>query len=102
MSLSTGQRTLLTIITEAALEPVLMRVLSEQGVRGYTVSDARGRGSRGYRDGTLAESANIRLEAVCPRAVAEAAITLLRERYYDDYGMVAFMQEVDVLRPEKF
>ncbi len=102
MSINTGTMTLLTVITEAAFEATLVRVLTAQGVRGYSVSEVRGRGSRGYRDGVLAESANIRLEAVCSRAVAESAITLLRQRYYDDFGMVAFMQDVDVLRPEKF
>jgi hypothetical protein len=50
MTLSTEKRTLLTVITEAAIEQTLLRDLDRLGVRGYTVTDARGRGGRGVRD----------------------------------------------------
>jgi hypothetical protein len=52
--LPTEKRTLLTLITEATIEPSLLRDLDRLGVRGYTVSDARGRGSRGVRDAAWA------------------------------------------------
>mgnify|MGYP000290569633 CR=1 FL=1 len=47
MTCPTEKRTLLTLITEATIESSLLRDLDRLGVRGYTVSDARGRGSRG-------------------------------------------------------
>lgn len=102
MSLSPERRCLLTLITESVIEQPLLRDLEAHGVRGYTVSDARGRGSRGVREGAFAESANIRIEVLCTRAVAEAALAHVRERWYDNYAMVAFLQEVEVLRPAKF
>lgn len=37
-------RTLLTIITEAAVEHALLKDLEKLGIKGYTVSDVRGRG----------------------------------------------------------
>ena len=61
MNMPTEKRTLLTIITEAVVEPTLLRELDRFGVRGYTVSDARGKGSRGgVRDAAWEEAANIR------------------------------------------
>lgn len=102
MTLSTEKRTLLTVITEAAIEQTLLRDLDRLGVRGYTVSDARGRGSRGVRDAAWEEAANIRIEVICPRAQAESALGHLRARYYADYAMVAFLQDIEILRPEKF
>lgn len=102
MTLPTEKRTLLTIITEAIVEPTLLRDLDRLGVRGYTVSDARGKGSRGVRDAAWDEAANIRIEVICPRALAEDLLRHLQARYYADYAMVAFLAEVDVLRPEKF
>ncbi len=42
--MQTETRTLLTIITEANLEPTLLRTLTREGLRGYTITDARGRG----------------------------------------------------------
>lgn len=102
MTLPTEKRTLLTIITEAIVEPTLLRDLDRLGVRGYTVSDARGRGSRGVRDAAWDEAANIRIEVICARALAEEVLRHLQERYYANYAMVAFLAEIEVLRPEKF
>ena len=102
MTLPTEKRTLLTVITEATIEQSLLREFDRLGVRGYTVWDARGRGNRGMRDGSWEESANIRIEMVCPRSQAEAVLGYLQARYYADYAMVGFLQDVEVLRPGKF
>lgn len=102
MTLPTEKRTLLTVITEAAIEQALLRDLERLGVRGYTVSDARGRGSRGVRDAAWEEAANIRIEVICSRVQADAVLGHLQARYYADYAMVAFLQEVEILRPDKF
>ncbi|MDP1525109.1 MAG: transcriptional regulator [Rhodocyclaceae bacterium] len=102
MTLPTEKRTLLTIITEAIVEPTLLRDLDRLGVRGYTVSDARGRGSRGVRDAAWDEAANIRIEVICPRPLAEEVLRHLQARYYANYAMVTFLAEIEVLRPEKF
>ncbi len=95
-------RKLLTIVTEAALEDLLARDLEALGARGYTITDARGKGSRGKRDATWAPHANIRIEVLCAADTARAICTALRERYYDNYSMVMYIGDVDVLRPEKF
>ncbi len=102
MTLPTEKRTLLTVITEAVIEQSLLRDLERIGVRGYTVSDARGRGSRGVRDAAWEEAANIRIEVICPRGQAESVIGHLQTRYYADYAMVAYLQEIEILRPDKF
>ena len=95
-------RKLLTIVTEAALEDTLVRDIGILGARGYTITDARGKGGRGKRDATWAPHANIRLEVLCDANTAGTICTALRERYYDNYSMVMYVSDVDVLRPEKF
>jgi hypothetical protein len=95
-------RRLLTIVCEAALEAPLLRELESLGAHGYTVTDARGKGSRGRRDATWGPHANIRVEVLCTAATADAICAALRERYYDNYSMVLFMADVQVLRPDKF
>ncbi|MBK8066287.1 MAG: transcriptional regulator [Rhodanobacteraceae bacterium] len=102
MTSPTEKRTLLTLITEATIEASLLRDLDRLGVRGYTVSDARGRGSRGVRDAAWRESSNIRIEVICPRALADTVLAHVQARYYADYAMVAFLSEVEILRPGKF
>jgi len=95
-------RKLLTIITEAALESILIKEIEALGARGYTITDARGKGRRGPRDAAWDESSNIRIEILCDAEIAEAIARHLWARYYDDYGMVLFTNDVSVLRPEKF
>lgn len=100
--MSHSMRKLLTVVTEAALENVLVKDFETLGVRGYTIIDARGKGSRGTRDATWGESSNIHVEIVCDEATAAAIADHLQNRYYQDYAMILFVSEVAVLRPEKF
>lgn len=100
--MSRSMRKLLTVVTEAALENVLVKDFETLGVRGYTIIDARGKGSRGTRDATWGESSNIHVEIVCDEATAAAIADHLQARYYQDYAMILFVSEVAVLRPEKF
>lgn len=102
MTLMTENRTLLTVITESAIEETLLKDIEKLGVKGYTISDARGRGTRGVRDATWGEVSNIRLEVICPRILAETVLNYIQSHYYANYAMVAFLQDVEILRPEKF
>jgi hypothetical protein len=99
---ATEKRVLLTIVTESVIENALMADLGGLGMRGYTVSDARGRGDRGLRDANWDEAANIRIEILCARSLAQQLLAHLKARYYANYAMVAWLNEVEVLRPEKF
>lgn len=99
----TGEnRKLVTVVTEAALEAALCSQLLNLGAGGYTVTDARGSGSRGVRDAGWMSSGNIRIEVICDARVAERITRHLREHYYDDYAMILFTSDVEVLRPGKF
>lgn len=96
------KKKLLTIVTEAALETTLIRDIDRLGAHGYTVSDARGRGEHGVRDAGWRPSANIRVEVVCDAETVETLAAHMRDRYYQDYAMILFIADVEVLRPEKF
>ncbi|HPF27445.1 MAG TPA: hypothetical protein P5528_08445 [Steroidobacteraceae bacterium] len=100
--MSHATRKLVTIITEAQLERELTRELEDQGVLGYTITDARGRGTHGQRSSNWELSANIRIELICEGSRAESLMRHLQARYYENYAMVLYAQDVEVLRPEKF
>lgn len=100
--MNSSMRKLLTIIAETALESVLVKDLERLGVRGYTITDARGKGNRGARDAAWGESSNIRVEVICDAATAETITTHLQTHYYENYAMILFVSDVAVLRPEKF
>ncbi len=97
-----NMRKLLTIITEAALERTLLRDIEGLGAKGHTVTDARGRGSRGMRQANWEAASNIRIEVVCDEETADKITQHLQANYYDNYGMIMYTSEVEVLRPEKF
>ena len=100
--MSNDTRTLLTIVTEAVLEPDICEALQELGAAGYTVTNARGSGSRGVRDAGWSSSGNIRVEVVCSDDVAQRIGEHMRRSYYNDYAMIIFESDVRVLRPDKF
>ncbi|MBS3935091.1 MAG: transcriptional regulator [Sulfuritalea sp.] len=102
MPIHTETRTLLTIVTEGVVENLLLADLDRLGVRGYTITNARGSGAHGLRDANWDAATNIRVEIICARAQAENLIEFLREHYFANYAMVTFLHEVEVLRPEKF
>lgn len=97
-----NRRKLVTIVTEAVLEGELCREIERLGARGYTVTNARGSGSRGVRDAGWDTARNVRIEVVCAPEVAERIETRLRERYFESYAMIAYTSDVAVLRPDKF
>jgi len=95
-------RRMVTIVTEAALERALVAELESLGVRGFTITDARGKGSRGLRQSDWAQEGNIRVEVICDPAVADNIAERMREKFYAHYAMILFMQDVSVLRSDKF
>ena len=95
-------RKLITVICESCLEEPITSAAKDIGARGYTVSDARGSGAHGLRDGSWPENANIRIEILCDESTATRILDLLLDRYYSHYTLVTFVTDVGVLRPEKF
>lgn len=100
--MSTTDRKLVTIITEAVLENELCDFLATLGASGYTVTNARGSGSRGVRSAGWSASSNVRIEVVCSAQLAAEIEKQVSERYYADYAMILFESDIHVLRPDKF
>ena len=98
----TERRKLLTVVAEAALEQRIAKDVERLGAHGYTITDARGKGSRGVRDAGWELRGNIRVEVVCDEATAVAIAAHLKDVYYENFAMVLFIGDVEVLRPEKF
>ena len=95
-------RKLVTIVTEAVLESDLRGALENLGASGYTISNARGSGSRGVREAGWSTDSNIRIEVVCSEELSQRIAEYLRDKYYDNYAMIFFESDVRVLRPQKF
>lgn len=90
-----------TVIAEAVLRDLLLGDLRRLGARGWTLGEVRGEGSRGRRVGDV-EGANVRIETLVAAAVAERILAHLAATYFENYALVAWVDEVQVVRGEKY
>ncbi len=89
-----AENKLLTIVAESALERSLIADLDRLGVGGYTITDARGRGSRGRRSSGWEHTGNIRVEILCDAELADRIVRLLSDQYARDFAMTTWLQDV--------
>lgn len=100
--MQTHSRQLLVIITEAALEKLLIKAARQYGAQGYTIVDVRGGGQHGTRDDSWEADRSIEMKVICTAEVAEKLSQHVLETYCPHYSVSMFMTEVGVLRPEKY
>lgn len=87
---------LLTILTEAVLEERVTAALGKLGAKGYTISEARGSGTHGVRNGQWSEGANIRIEVVGEPELVGRIVEYLMTRYDRHYGLLMFTTQVEL------
>jgi nitrogen regulatory protein P-II 2 len=95
-------KTLLTIMTEAVLEPQLQREARERGAHGWVVSEVRGAAQEGLREGAWEADRTIEMKVVCDRAVADAIGQHVLTTYAPHYSVAIWFSDVTVLRPERY
>ena len=92
---------LVTIVAESLLEKRLVEEVKRLGAKGYTITPARGEGSRGIRSVDW-EGQNIRLETIVSEEVALRILQRLQEEYFTHYAVIAYVENVWVVRGEKY
>lgn len=90
-----------TIIAEAVLEERLLDDLRELGARGYTITEARGEGTRGVRASEW-EGKSVKIETLVSPEVADRLLERLAERYFEHYAVVGYLETVEVVRGSRF
>jgi nitrogen regulatory protein P-II 2 len=101
-ALPTHSKTMLMLITEATLERRLVADVLQLGALGYTVSDVRGGGQFGVREGLWEADRSIELKVVCEADVAQRIAAHVHAHYAPHYGLSLFMVDVAVLRANKY
>lgn len=89
-------KTLLTIITEVALENSLIDDFKRLGVTGYTIVEARGLGTHGLRTGNWRKEGNIRIDIVADSDQCGRIVEQLRSTYDRDYGLLMYSSPVEL------
>jgi nitrogen regulatory protein PII len=90
-----------TIVAEALLEERLLRDVRERGARGFTVAQVRGEGSRGVRASEW-EGHNVRIETLVSPEAADAILARVAEFYFPKFAVVAWVEDVEVVRGDKY
>lgn len=92
---------LVTIVTERVLEDQLLEDITELGARGFTTTEASGRGSRGTRAHEWG-GPDVKIETVVSPEVADRIMKHVAEHYFEYYAVIAFIHSVDVMRGNKY
>lgn len=102
MSLQKHPKTLLVIVAEAALEKRLVIDARGLGAQGWTVTEVRGGGHGGVREGAWEADRTIEMKLVCEASVADAIAAHVLATYAPNYGVAMYFSPVQVLRPERY
>ena len=99
--------TKVVIITEKIILEKVAKLIEAAGARGYTVTPAGGKGSRGVRSTSQAavidELSNVKIEVITgSKDAANRIADEVAEQFFDNYSGITYLEEVEVLRPHKF
>jgi nitrogen regulatory protein P-II 2 len=90
-----------TIIGDETVKYRILQEIERLGASGYTDCPAHGKGARGIRP-RHAEPANAKIEVIATAEVAGKILEYIAEHYLNNYAMIAFLSDVEVLQGEKF
>lgn len=92
---------LVTIITERILEDRLLRKIEELGAKGYTLTQATGKGSRGVRASEW-EGPDTRIESLVSEKVADDIVKHIAVNFFEHYAVIVYVQDAEVVRGQKY
>jgi nitrogen regulatory protein PII len=93
---------LITIVCEAIARETLAALLRDCGAKGYTVHAVEGWGAKGSRFADIPEDANIEIKTIVGEEKAACILQRLSSEVMPRFATVAYLSDVEVLRPEKF
>lgn len=92
---------LVTIVTERILEDRLLRKVEELGAKGYTLTQATGKGSRGVRASEW-EGPDTRIQSLVSEKVANDIVEHIAENFFEHYAVIVYVQNAEVVRGQKY
>ncbi|MEM1127729.1 MAG: transcriptional regulator [Bacteroidota bacterium] len=92
---------LVTIVTERILEHRLLQLLTDAGAKGYTLTQATGKGSRGVRASEW-EGPDTRIESLVSAEVAQAIVDRVADQFFEHYAVIVYVQDAEVVRGNKY
>jgi nitrogen regulatory protein PII len=106
MTLHTAEK--VVIITEKIISKGVCEIIEDCGATGYTIVAAGGKGSRNIRSTSERASVvdafvNIKIEIIVNDFdMAENIMNRVRNKYFQNYSGITYLEDIKILRPEKF
>jgi nitrogen regulatory protein P-II 2 len=91
----------ITIVAERVLHEQVVELLKRHKVSGWTAQNVTGEGSRGLRASEW-EGSNVQIYTLVPEAVADAIMEDIAQHYFENWSVIVYSQDVEVLRPGKY
>lgn len=92
---------LVTIVALDSLSDRIINDIKACGCKGYTINEVEGEGLHG-KHFTDWEGRNVRIDTLVKEEVAEKIFTVIAEKYFEKYSIIAYMSDAQVLRKERF
>lgn len=91
----------ITIVAERVLHDQIIALLKRHHVSGWTAQNVTGEGSRGVRASEW-EGSNVQVYTLVSETVADAIMEDIAAHYFQNWSVVVYSQDVEVLRPGKY
>lgn len=92
---------LVTIVAEHILEDRLLRKILALGAKGYTLTQAAGKGSRGVRASEW-EGPDTKIETLVSQDVADRIVDHVADTFFEHYAVIVYVQDAAVIRGDKY
>lgn len=91
----------ITIIAERLLRDQLLELLKRHGVSGWTITAVEGEGSRGVRASEW-EGRNVQIDTLVSPEISGAIMKEIGDLFFEDWAIIVYAADVDVLRGGKY
>lgn len=92
---------LVTIISEPVLSNSLVTTIRTLGATGFTMSDVHGEGTGEKRSGEV-PTEKMKIEVVVDSDLANEIMSEIAKNYFENYSLIIYMSDIQVIRKEKF
>jgi nitrogen regulatory protein PII len=93
---------LIKIIVEKPVVSMIINLLKELGLFGYTMYDVKGVGAKGLRLGKTTDKSNVAIEVITSELNAEALLERIHDDHLQHHIIIVYLADIKVIRKEKF
>jgi len=90
-----------TIVVDNYVERQIVKEIHDLGATGYTYTVVHGQGAKGTRPSHW-DGPNAKIEVIATPELAQQILDHVAKTYFDHYATIAYLDDVEVIRGEKF